>query len=72
MWRKAIAAFLIGLVAEVVTSWGMWTGAPTDGLRPLYEMSYLNFEAERILTWSTVFGVLILAWLLFEKRYPLK
>jgi hypothetical protein len=72
MKRKVIAAFLIALVAEVAASWWMWLGAPTDGLRPLYEMSFLKFEAERIFTWSIVFGVLGLAWLLVEKRTSLK
>jgi amino acid permease len=55
---KTWGLFLIAaLMAEIVTSWWTFTRAPTDGLRPVFDMSFVSYETDRITSWLVFFFV---------------
>jgi hypothetical protein len=71
--RRQFKTWLLILVAgftgEITTSWWQFMRAPTDGLRPLFEMSFVSYEADRIAAWLIFFpAATLLALLISSKR----
>ncbi len=53
---KTWVLFLVAaFVVEIITSWWTFMRAPTDGLRPLFKMSFVSYEADRIATRLSLF-----------------
>jgi hypothetical protein len=66
--KRYFAVLAIALVAEIGTSWWRWVRAPTDTLRAWYGGSFLAYEMERLIPWLVMVAMLLILWLLIEKR----
>ena len=56
-WRLlalAITAFL----AEIITSWWVWTSQAMDGAVERHYGSFSTYEAERVVPWLVIFAIL--------------
>ncbi len=63
-WAMLLVA---ALAVEIATSWWTFMRASTDGLRPLYGMSFLSYEVDRIAAWFFFFLVASFIAFLFSR-----
>jgi hypothetical protein len=54
------------LAAEIVSSWRLWGGAPTDTIRISYS-GFWNYESGRLFYWAPLLLLCILLWFLIAR-----
>jgi hypothetical protein len=64
MRNYLIPTLITALLAEVITSWWVWTSWPFDTLDLLYRGSFWVYEAERLVPWLISVGSITLIRLL--------
>jgi|GEM_PF-4011284 len=61
-----------GFAGEIATSWWQFMRAPTDGLRPLFDMSFISYEADRIAAWLIFFPLATLLVFLISSKWAVQ
>jgi hypothetical protein len=61
--KRSIIFSLFVLVAELMASWWLWRGAPTDTLRVSYP-GFWRYEVGRLLCWSVLSLLCAVIWLI--------
>jgi len=58
--RKCIlSTIIVGILAEVITSWWVWTSWPYDTLDLVYS-GFFSYELERLLPWAVALSSIVL------------
>ena len=66
MALRSLLFILVALVAEVLASWRIWGGAPTDTLRVAYS-GFWSYEVGRLLCWTILSAVFLTAGLIASR-----
>ena len=67
-FKTWLLILVAGFAGEIATSWWQFMRAPTDGLRPLFDMSFVSYEADRIAAWLIFFPLATLLALLISSK----
>jgi len=63
-----VPTLITAFVAEIVTSWWVWTSWPFDSLDLLYRGSFWVYESERLLPWIVIATLVSLIRFLLIRR----
>ena len=72
MKRFSVTFTIMFLIVELATSWSVWSNQPSHGLDDVYEFSFINYETERLLSWSIITAIVVGLFWLASKFYRAK